>query len=162
MASGLLLMECWKNYPVNSMTSTLQNHPVDASQAPNLAEKSAEVERYKGLLQALADAANAKVSYIDKEERYLFVNKQYEQWYQTTADQIVGKTAQELMGEEYPLVKPYIESVLAGNEAKYECTLSFPDGKQRCLSVTNIPHFNDASDVIGIFVVCVDITEQKR
>jgi PAS domain S-box-containing protein len=144
------------------MSYTLQNYSVDAPQTSSLAELSAECDRYKGLLQALADTANAKVSYINREERYLFVNKQYEQWYQTTADQIVGKTAQDLMGVEYPLVKPYIDSVFLGNEEKYECTLSFPDGKQRCLAVTNLPHFNDASEVIGIFVVCVDITEQKR
>ncbi|MEW6495592.1 MAG: PAS domain-containing protein [Cyanobacteriota bacterium] len=141
------------------MSSTLQNHPVDDLQASSLAEMSAELERYQGLLQSLSDVTKAKVSYIDKEQRYRFVNKQYEHWYNTTADQILGKTVQALMGEQYQLVKPYVDSVLSGHEAKYDFMFSFPDGKQRHLSVTNIPHFNDASEVIGIFVICVDITE---
>ena len=141
------------------MSSTLQHHPVDARQVSSSANLSAELERYQGLLQALSDVTKAKVSYVDKELRYRFVNQQYEDWYSTTADQILGKTVQELMGEQYQLVKPYIESVLSGNEAKYDSMFSFPNGKQRHLSVTNIPHFNGTSEVIGIFVICVDISE---
>lgn len=141
------------------MSSTLQHHPVDAHQVSHLDEMLVELERCQGLLQSLSDVTKAKVAYLDKEQRYRFVNKQYEQWYKTTADQILGKTAQELLGEQYQLVKPYVDSVLSGKEAKYDFTFSFPDGKQRHLCVTNTPHFNEASEVIGIFVICVDISE---
>ena len=142
------------------MSSTLQHHPTDVRQVSSLTDISVELERYQGLLQALSDVTKSKVSYVDKDQRYRFVNKQYEDWYNTTADQILGKTVQELMGEQYQLIKPYIDSVLSGNEAKYDSMFSFPDGKQRHLAVTNIPHFNAASEVIGIFVICVDITQQ--
>jgi PAS domain S-box-containing protein len=161
------------------MTSTLKSDQIHASQAPSqthpvedradaqqlkpdLAAIRAELERYKGLLQTLSDAVEAKVSYLDREERYLFVNEQYERWYQMTADQIVGKTAQEFMGEEYHYVKPYIDAVFSGKEARYDCPLDFPDGQHRYLRVTNIPHFNESSEVIGMFVVCHDITQQKH
>lgn len=139
------------------MTSTVKNESIQGHQAVE-----AEIERYKGLLQTLSDAVDAKVSYVDKNQRYQFVNKQYEQWYETTASQLVGKTVHELMGEEYQHVKSYVESALSGKEVRYDCPLNFTDGEQRYLRITHVPHFNDSGEVIGIFVVCVDITEQKR
>ncbi len=144
------------------MTTSLK-HDTDAQQLkPDLTELRGEVERYKGLLQTLSDAVEAKVSYVNKEQRYLFVNKQYEQWYETTADQIVGKTVQELMGEEYQHVKSYVETALSGKEVRYDCALNFTDSQQRYLRIIHIPHFDEFSEVLGIFVVCHDITEQKR
>jgi PAS domain S-box-containing protein len=139
------------------MTSIVKDESIQTHQA-----MEAEIERYKGLLQTLSNAVDAKVSYVDKNQRYQFVNQQYEQWYETTADQLVGKTVYELMGEEYQQVKPYVESALSGQEVRYDCPLNFTDGEQRYLRITHIPHFNDSGEVMGIFVVCVDITEQKR
>ncbi len=144
------------------MTSRLQNDRRHAPQDSTLAATQTAIERYQGLLQTLSDAVDAKVSYVDAQQRYQYVNRQYEQWYDMSADQIVGKTPQELMGDEYQQVKPYVESALSGQVVNYECPLNFTDGQQRYLQITHIPHVNDASEVIGIFVVCVDITEQKH
>lgn len=144
------------------MTSRLQNDRRHAPQDSTLAAMQAAIKRYQGLLQTLSDAVDAKVSYVDAQQRYQYVNRQYEQWYDMSADQIVGKTPQELMGDEYQQVKPYVESAFSGQVVNYECPLNFTDGQQRYLQITHIPHVNDASEVIGIFVVCVDITEQKH
>jgi len=141
------------------MVSNLESDQVRDHQALGLAE---EIERYKGLVQVLSDTVEAKVSYIDSEQRYKFVNKQYERWYETSADKLVGKTVQELMGEEYQHVKSYVETALSGKEVRYDCPLNFTDGQQRYLRITHVPHFNELSEVIGIFVVCQDITEQKH
>jgi PAS domain S-box-containing protein len=141
-------------YQVNLMNSNLKTDQAT--------EIRAELERYKGLLQTLSNAVDAKVSYVDAQYRYRFVNEQYEHWYETTADQLIGKTPQELMGEEYQYVKRYVEAALSGEEVQYETALSFTDGQQRLLSLTHTPHFDESGNVLGIFVVCVDITEQKR
>ncbi len=138
------------------MTSIVKDKSIFHHQATE-----AEIERYKGLLQTLSDAVDAKVSYVDKNQRYQFVNKQYEHWYETTADQLVGKTVHELMGEEYQQVKPYVESALSGQEVRYDCSLNFTDGQQRYLRITHIPHVSGSGEVVGICVVCVDITEHK-
>lgn len=156
------------------MTSSLhsdqvhaQANPVkdDANSQPletRLTEMSTELERAKGLLQALSDAVDAKVSYVDAQQRYQYVNKQYEEWYETTADRLVGKTIQELMGEDYQYVKSNVESALSGEEVGYGFTLDFPDGQQRYLWITYVPHLNHSSEVVGFFVICQDLTEQKR
>ncbi|HEY9632961.1 MAG TPA: PAS domain-containing protein [Coleofasciculaceae cyanobacterium] len=154
--------ESVQGYQASEATKPLKDNANADTQQPKLVEMEAEIARYKGLLQTLSDAVDAKVSYVDKNQRYRFVNKQYEQWYETTADQLVGKTVYELMGEEYQHVKSYVESALSGNEVRYDCPLNFSDGQVRYLQITHIPHFNDSQEVIGIFVVCVDITEQKR
>jgi hypothetical protein len=57
------------------MVSNLESDQVRVHQALDLTE---EIERYKGLVQVLSDTVEAKVSYIDSEQRYKFVNKQYE------------------------------------------------------------------------------------
>ena len=142
------------------MVSNLESDQVRVHQALGLAE---EIERYKGLVQALSDTVEAKVSYIDSEQRYQYVNKQYEEWYQTTSDKLVGKTVQELMGEDYQYVKQHLDSALSGKEVRYGFILNFPDGQQRYLWITYVPHVNELSEVKGIFVICQDITiEQKR
>ncbi|MCG8362492.1 MAG: PAS domain-containing protein [Pseudanabaenales cyanobacterium] len=114
-------------------------------------------------LRLIADAFPGKVAYVDAQQRYQFINKQYEDWYQVPAEQIIGKTVNDLMGKSsYQSIQNYIEAALAGQRVNYEFTGAFEDGKDRCLGVSYLPHLNQMGATLGFFVVCQVVTERSR
>ncbi len=114
------------------------------------------------LLQIVTNEIQAKVSYVDAQQRYQFINRQYQDWYETPIEQLLGKTVKELMGEsDYQKIQASIESVLAGERVDYEFTGSFNDGEERRLAVSYVPHTEETGAVLGFFVVCLDVTERQ-
>ena len=100
------------------------------------------------------------MAYVDAQQRYQFINKQYENWYQVPAPQIIGKTVKELMGEAgYQSIQEYIDLALSGQRVSYEFTGSFEDGKERLLGVKYVPHLNEKGKTLGFFVLCQVVTE---
>ncbi|MDJ0705244.1 MAG: PAS domain-containing protein [Leptolyngbyaceae cyanobacterium MO_188.B28] len=81
-------------------------------------------------LSLIANEFPGKVAYVDAQQRYQFINKQYEDWYQVPAMQIIGKTIKDLMGEAiYQGIQGYIELALSGQRVSYEFTGAFEDGE---------------------------------
>ena len=125
---------------------------------------SQEVVREKeDQLRLLANALTGKVSYVDREQRFLFVSRHYEEWSLIPPEKLLGKTIKEFVGTSgYGQLQNYLESALAGNQVSYEYTATFKDGKERHIIVTYVPHFNEQGEVLGLFVVCQDLTERRQ
>src|SRR5687767_14446526 len=58
---------------------------------------------------ALADVLPVMTAYIDKEQRYRFLNKPLADWFERPRSEILGKTLKEVLGEEaYAVRAPLI------------------------------------------------------
>ena len=120
----------------------------------------ADLDERNEQLRLIANAFPGKVAYVDAQQRYQFINQQYEAWYQVPAEQIIGKTVKDLMGESiYQSIQDYIAAALSGQQIGYEFTGAFEDGKERCLGVSYIPHLNQVGETLGFFVVCQIVSE---
>ena len=115
-------------------------------------------------IQLVTDALDAKVSYVDANQRFQFVNQNYQEWFKIPMEEIIGKTIAELLGPKaYAGIEGYLEAALAGDRnVSYEFTETFADGETRILAVHYTPHFNAAGEVLGLAVVCQDITRYKK
>jgi len=127
-----------------------------------LVEKD-ELEQAKGsesLLRLLIDSLPAFISYIDTDQRYVYANALYAAFFGRGLDEIVGHRISEVLGDEaYQNARMHIEAALNGQRQSYEYALPHA-GKTHYLRAIYVPHVN--GKVKGIFVLGIDITEQKQ
>ena len=110
----------------------------------------------------LAENVPALFSYIDRDQRYRFVNKQYEVFFGRSAEEITGMSVYELLGlEGYAEVQVRLDTAFSGEASSYEFRLPMSDGSVRWLSVQHMPDRNQAGKVVGLFFLAADVTPLK-
>src|SRR5512145_2505236 len=86
-------------------------------------------------LRLLANNVPALISYVDRDQRYRFSNRTYDDWFGIAHERMLGRTAAEVFGEEHHAgMKPHFERVLAGEEVEFELGTS-EGGRGRALQV---------------------------
>lgn len=124
--------------------------------------KAAEAEhaKYQAQLQLIADNVPAMVGYIDRQLRYVWVNRAY--------TELLGLRVEEMIGSEVHYFAPESDRVevlhnmrraLRGETVSYEVSSQL-QGRPRHLLVKLVPDVS-AERVVGVFGLTVDITDRK-
>ena len=114
-------------------------------------------------LRSIADAQPTLIGLVDRDGRYLFANRAYEQWLGLTAEQVVGRPVAELLDPaEYAVRKPYMERALAGESVTLERSWPHLDGRRRDAEIRYIPRRDADGRIDAFHVFVVDITDRKR
>ena len=114
-------------------------------------------------IRVYTDNVPVLIAYLDKDERYRFTNRPYQQALNLPARQTEGRTALEVIGaERYARLKPYIDGVLAGQEQQFEIEFPTNDVKIEIAAGTYIPHVDHTGGVVGFFLLYQDITEARK
>lgn len=125
--------------------------------------KNAEAESqatYETLKQ-FVDSVPAFGSYVDRAERYQFVNRFYEDWFGKPREYFVGRRLSEVhRPATYATMQPYSQQALAGQSVRYEHEMTGRDGKHYCFDVQYIPRRASDGSVRGYFTLVFDITER--
>lgn len=126
-------------------------------------EQERRIAELNAFLRLLADAVPALISYVDADLRYRMVNRAYERWFGHPAEEIVGRSAREVLGDAaWEKVSPYMRRALAGESVEYEAELPYKDGGTRWVHASYLPDINAQSNVRGIVVMVVDLTEHRQ
>ena len=120
-----------------------------------LEKESGAVRQSEEQLRLVTNALPVCIAYADSQQRYLFNNKTYEDWFGRTSDQLKGLTIKEVLGEQA------YEAALSGRRISYEASVPL-GGKQRDILAEYIPHVNPQGEVKGYVALVTDITELKR
>ena len=113
-------------------------------------------------LKVITDALPAYLSYLDPQLRYVRVNRTYEDWFKRSAEDIVGKSIDEVLGVEAAVVvRQEMQQAFAGQRKQFEYKLRLFD-EERILSVVHIPDFAENGEVQGVIVQGQDVTDRKR
>ena len=113
-------------------------------------------------LRLVANNVPALISYLDREQRYRFSNRTYDDWLGIAHDQMHGRSVAEVFGAEvYGRMRPHIERVLAGDEVQFEFSAG-DGGRQRALQVACVPHLAADGAVLGFYMLANDVTALKR
>ena len=101
---------------------------------------------------------------VDSDHRYAAANESYCYAQHKKRDEIVGRTAADVWGEEVyrQYIKPKFDECLAGNEVYFEGWLDFPALGRRYVDVTYYPYFNADGTATHAIVVSRDRTERKK
>ena len=131
----------------------------DISEQARMEAALRESERNRRLIM---DAVPALIAYVDRDARYEFVNRQYATWFQRTAEEIVGKKMQDILGQDlFASIRMQVEAVLRGESVSYERSME-RNGQQRYFKVEYEPDRDEAGSVRGFFALLSDISDRKK
>jgi PAS domain S-box-containing protein len=120
-------------------------------------------ERRSVFSEAMADAVPILISYVDRQERYRFVNRAYELWFGVDRSRIEGKTLREVVGADaYDRLRPNVARALAGESLTFEGEVDYQDAGVRHIQAQYVPDIAPAGDIPGYYVLVTDISDRKK
>lgn len=119
-------------------------------------------ERRGVFSSAMADAVPILISYVDRDERYRFVNRAYERWFGVHRSQIEGKTLSEVLGAEaYGRLRHHVARALAGEAVTFEGEVNYRAAGERIVEAQYVPDITRNGEIPGYYVLVTDITERR-
>ncbi len=153
--------ELQKYVEVTSAEITKANRKV-RQQVAQLDRVTADLRSRESNFWQLANSVPALFSYIDADGTYRFVNRCYEEWFEISADQIVGKHYREVLGEALAgKIRHRIEAVLSGQRVEFEDQLVHQHLGPRCMNALYVPDEIDG-EIRGFYALVTDVTERKN
>lgn len=120
-------------------------------------------ERRAVFSSAMADAVPILISYVDREERYRFVNRAYERWFGVDRSEIEGKTLVEVLGAAaYERLRHHVARALAGESVTFEGEIKYRDAGLRQIEAQYVPDVTRDGQIPGYYVLVTDISDRKQ
>lgn len=122
-------------------------------------ERTRQLMESESHLRSVISNVPALIAYVDAQQRYVYVNAQYQARFAPGKPDIAGCTVREILGEErYAIAAPLIVKVLQGQAQSYDWQ-PFPGVWQ---VINYLAKRDDQNQVIGYYVLGSDITERKH
>ncbi|MGA2850763.1 MAG: EAL domain-containing protein [Terracidiphilus sp.] len=116
-------------------------------------------------LQAIYDGAPVGLCFLDRNLRYVSINRRLAAMNGSPVESYLGRTVREMIPSVFPAVESYLLRALQG-EVIEEMEFTRPANGPRTVDATNLvsyqPALDESGEVIGISVAVTDITERKR
>jgi PAS domain S-box-containing protein len=115
-------------------------------------------------LELLIDTLPVLLAYIDAEQRYLYVNRLYADWYGLAREEIIGKHVRDVLHETtYQKALPVIETALRGQRITYENDAAYDvQGQLHTVRATYVPQIDENGQAKAFLAMVEDITEHKQ
>lgn len=129
----------------------------DITERRNLQERVQASERF---LRKITDSLPLRISYVDQELRYRFLNDAHCERFGRPREELLGRTRAELVGGSTPLIDEKMRAAFRGAVQRFE----FDDvvqGHHRRIESQLIPDIDANGNVVGVFTTGVDITERS-
>ena len=129
--------------------------------AEALQQRELALARSREQLRAIADNVPEQITYVDRDERYRFINAFPGPFKNVAIEDMLGKTILEARGEAaYREVLPAFQRAMSGESFSHERT-SILDGQATHYFVTYVPDFETDGSVKGVYAFAQDITQRK-
>jgi two-component system NtrC family sensor kinase len=121
--------------------------------------------RFPGLdeakLLAILDAIPARIAFIGRDLRHLYINREQAESLGVQAEEVIGKTVPEILGQEhYEKLKRFGERSLAGETVEWEGWLHSPRLGDRYARRIYKPYVHPDGAIEGYFVFVRDRTDE--
>ncbi|PKN81344.1 MAG: hypothetical protein CVU51_14225 [Deltaproteobacteria bacterium HGW-Deltaproteobacteria-1] len=128
----------------------------------NVRREKKELHENAEMFESIINGVSMLVTYMDCEERYVFVNQAYAEWYGLNRQEVIGKRAADILKPDvYERASHNIKKVLSGQHVSYENKVINKDGHERYVRANYEPCFS-GGQIKGFYTSIVDITENKR
>ncbi|MCO7245422.1 MULTISPECIES: NahK/ErcS family hybrid sensor histidine kinase/response regulator [unclassified Halomonas] len=118
--------------------------------------------RSENNIRIYTDNVPALIAYFDKEGRYLFTNRAYEQAFGIDRNAVIGKRYEDVLPRRQAQERaPWVALTLGGERVSFEVSMPMGDSLRHML-VTYTPHFGDSQSILGFFALYQDITERRQ
>jgi diguanylate cyclase (GGDEF)-like protein/PAS domain S-box-containing protein len=132
--------------------------------ARTIDERSREGHALGARLEAILDHMPGAVYLCDPEGRLQTVNRACAEALGAPAEELIGRTLREILGDEEMDATATLERPLTerGEVVVYEQSTLHPDGSEEHRVVTKYPVRGEQGELIGVGGVALDITDRKR
>jgi PAS domain S-box-containing protein len=116
-------------------------------------------------LQAIYDGAPVGLCFLDRNMRYVNLNRQLAEMNNIPAASHIGRSVQEVIPHLFPVVEPFIRRALQGEAIKgLELTKPAEVGgaQPQTVMLSYHPVRDEAGDVLGVSVAIMDVTDRKQ
>ena len=111
---------------------------------------------------AVADALPIMIGFIDREERYRFVNRALADWFELPRREILGRALNEMLGEEdFRARQPLVAAAFAGERQWFAADFHHPTRGLLAVQADYVPQMDSRGNVVGMILLVQDITEQR-
>ncbi|MDY6941244.1 MAG: PAS domain S-box protein [Cyanobacteriota bacterium] len=122
----------------------------------------ADLQKSQTRWQTITNTIPICISYIDRQLRYQFVNRNYEIWFDRNRETIRGQFVADILGPQaYAAISPQFERVLSGRSVRYETQIPNPRGRPRDVEAILVPDFDKNQEVCGFYALTSDISDRK-
>jgi len=112
-------------------------------------------------LKLITDSLPLQVAYLNTDEKHLFVNKTYIDWFGVSYADVIGKRASEFWSKKYySRVKGHLNIAFMGQQVTFNMELADIESDMKYVSVTMIPDFDKNHLVCGVIILIGDITDR--
>ncbi|NKI97579.1 PAS domain-containing protein [Rhizobacter sp. SG703] len=113
-------------------------------------------------LRLVTDNMPALISYLDRDLRFRFVNRTYQQWFGSEAAPQAGMSAEDFFGEQARLeIGPWLRAALDGQDVAVDREMMRPEGR-RHVQVTVVPDRDEQGSVFGLYTLINDVTSYRE
>ena len=114
-------------------------------------------------LRMVIDALPSLISYVDRDLRYRFMNRQYAEWFHRPPEYFHGKTMYEILpGEIYDTIRQEVARALKGETVVFEREVHYEFDPPRYIKATYVPDKAADGEVRGFVVVVEDHTAERN
>lgn len=115
------------------------------------------------LFRSMADSNPGLIAVLTPELEYRFLNARYKEWFGIEPGKFIGKTVSDVFGDiAFDGAKSLFEQALAGEAAVGDRYIEYPFGKPRNVRFYLTPHRSPNDEVIGIFLMVLDIEAEVQ
>jgi len=129
-----------------------------------IAKKSSEhkEKQLNQRLQLITDAMPLMIAYLDRNGKFLFVNKMMESWMGRSSEEICSKNLSEVFsGNTGREMEINMEPVMQGKLNEFKCVTTV-NGQRKAIEVHYLPHLESNHTVCGFYAILIDITERRQ
>jgi signal transduction histidine kinase/CheY-like chemotaxis protein len=143
---------------ITALDSRVRDRTAELVQAQSALAKTEARQRL------ILNAIPAAIAHIDRDERVQFANTQW-------VSLVGGKPGESLLGESlavcmgrtaYAVIGPQVARTLGGEQTTFEYAFVSPSGRPTVVKTTLIPEFGPEGVPIALFVLSLDVTDEKE
>ncbi len=125
-------------------------------------QRTEALRRSESQMRLITDTIPALIAYFDSSQTYRYANLGYCNWFNKTADEVIGNSIHNIIGiRAQDSVKHHIARALSGEQVTYEYAM-IRNGEKVYARSSLVPEIDNDGRIVGCFVLSFDISEQKR
>jgi PAS domain S-box-containing protein len=112
-------------------------------------------------LRMVTDNLPVLICYLDRDLRFRFANRTYQEWFGHDTGPRIGSSVRDLYGDQaWAEIEPRLRAALEGEEVSYEREMVLASGR-RHVKATIVPDRDDRGRVVGLYALTSDVSSYR-